>query len=78
METEISEVLSTQHDPHLAEAPENGSSQAQPDDWEELNRVAESIIHTLDRLHLIAQEVVGDLRAARQELTKERDSHEPA
>jgi len=52
---------------HEVETPQD---QSQSDDWEELNRVAESMIHTLDRLHLIAREVVGDLRAARQELTK--------
>ncbi|HEY0076515.1 MAG TPA: hypothetical protein VGB77_20670 [Abditibacteriaceae bacterium] len=52
------------------------TNQAMLAEENEMNRLAEEMIHTLDRIHFTAQEVVGDLRGARQDLAKETTTRE--
>ena len=50
---------------------------AQLIELEELNRVAGEIIATLDRIHRIDREIIGDLKAMRRTVAEAAVIHEP-
>ncbi|MDQ3813136.1 MAG: hypothetical protein M3347_04195 [Armatimonadota bacterium] len=78
MATELKQITeaTTPINPANGEPTQADEPLLRQDELEEFNRLAERMIHSLDRMHLLNQEILHDLRATRQAIAEAAQSQQ--